>query len=169
MTTLFISKIKSSKDLSKLKEKSLHLVIKEALDINKTKRDIEEFVDYIHGSNECGLDFAFSKRDNFGLVKIYGMQVKAVDIKLTRKRNISINVKELIAQALMAYSRDLKDVGLGKYPQIDGLYIVTNKIISPDAKIWINTTAKYLKNLHYLEKDSLYDFIDDLRGQASSI
>jgi hypothetical protein len=122
--------------------------------ILEKRRQPEERILDVHGSDEYGLDLILIKLDPFGKLRAYGVQVKTGDIKCSGRP--TQRIKEIIGQIAIAYGKTVWDGE--KYYRLDGFYIITDGKISEKAKGYIES-AILIRNLHFIDKDSLDEFI----------
>lgn len=118
--------------------------------------DLDEKVVNIHGSNEHGIDILLLKRNLFGIIRAYGVQVKIGDITCSRKRP-NRQVQQIIAQAMMALGANhcLYD---GSSRRIACLYIVTDGTINSYAQQYITSALRCAGNIHFIDGKELDRF-----------
>lgn len=149
-----LSKITKAK-LAEMEEKSLQELF---LRILKRTEGVEK-AELWHGPQECGVDIYFAALDVVSGISHFGVQVKRGDIKKSRSK-ISKDLKVILAQILMAYSRKFPDL---LSPQNDvklsGFYLVCNGVISPEARETIKEISNYCQNLHFVDGEGLWQLI----------
>lgn len=137
--------------MAKSPEDKLREEIKSIL--NSIKQPEERVLDK-HGSNEFGLDLIILKLDAFGKLRAYGVQIKTGNIKCTGKPTQKI--KEIVGQLSIAFGKTVNVDG--KDYKLDGFYVITNGEFQGNAEDYIRAACIGLRNLHFIDKQSLNEF-----------
>jgi len=134
-----------------MKDHRLREKIKKVLE---NRKDIEERIYDKHGNCEYGLDLLVIKKDIFGKLRAYGIQIKTGDIKCSGDPNNRI--KEIIGQAAIALGKEIE--ADGKTYRLEGIYIITDGEFLGNAKEYLDMASKALRGLYYLDRQALEEF-----------
>lgn len=146
---------------SKSKEDELRKRIKKVLEAFSV-RNIGERVKDCHGSNEYGLDLVILKKDVFGKLRCYGVQLKSGNISCSGKPNNRI--KELIGQLVIAYGRKICVDGTDH--KLEGFYVITDGNINTYAEEYIKSASVTLRNVYFIDGRSLNEFLSECGPSA---
>ena len=135
---------KKSED--KLKER----IIKTFKNIN---RPDERIIDK-HGLSELGLDLILLKKDPFGFLRAYGIQLKTGDIKCSGKP--TNRLKEIIGQISIAFGKKVRIDG--KDYNLDGFYVITDGHFVGQSEDYIASACVGIRNLHFIDGSALNEF-----------
>lgn len=108
---------------------------------------------------EFGVDLIFERKDAFGVIRRYGIQVKTKDIKATKNRN-SENVKKIIGQLAIAFGHPFPPDG----KNLDAVYVITNKEINSFAHEHIKAARIGFREVYFIDGQHLKQFL--LKGKA---
>lgn len=140
-------------------EDSLRNHIKSILEALK---EPEERVLDVHGSSEHGLDLVVLKRDLFGVLRAYGIQIKTGDIRCSGKP--TQRIKEIIGQFCIAFGKPVNVDG--REYKLDGFYLVTDGEFSGNAEMYIRSACIGIRSLHFVDGQSLNEFITKHKPQT---
>jgi len=114
---------------------------------------------YNHGPNEFGKDFTFAKIDEFGIMKYYGVQVKAGNVSGKAKGDID----EIIGQIDDAFKSPFYDLNSKEPRFISLLLIIISGYYTNNAKLKIiNKIPSSLKGaIYFFDKDKILSLIEN--------
>lgn len=137
------------------KEAKLRKQIQEILEQDRTIKRVDDKCSGI----EFGVDLIFEREDIFGIIRKYGIQIKAKNIKATKNRN-SESVKEIIAQLAIAFGHPFPPDG----KNLDAVYVITNKEINSFAQEHIRAARIGFREIYFIDKQHLDQFL--IEGKA---
>jgi hypothetical protein len=111
----------------------------------------------LHGTNECGLDIFFEKKDVFRRNKYYGIQCKKGHIKRTTSKNTN-SIITICNQINLAFTKQFRNSENNKI-YINGFYLVISGQINELAKEYISITTNKLPYLDYIDGQYLISII----------
>lgn len=151
------SKIKTLKDLRKLREKELR--DKLVYNLLMLTKDYDERVEIWHGSSEYGIDLFFTKKDRFGEIRNFGVQVKAKNITMSEGKK-NHDVKIIVGQLLLALSKPVFPPNKPEDPvKLDGFYVITSGRANRNALDTIGYVSKILRNCYFIDGAKLLEII----------
>lgn len=116
------------------------------------------------GTIEFGIDFTFERKDAFGVSRLYGVQIKAGDLRSGIKK-ASANVKELLGQISIAFGHRFQ-------PQdrlLDGVYVIVGGEVNPHAREYIRSAMVGFRRVYILDKRDLEIFLLDARDREKAL
>lgn len=149
--------------LNKITEKELELlsedVLRKEVVIPLLKRIGCFNVVDLHGTNECGLDVFFEKKDVFKRNKYYGIQCKKGYIKRTTS-NSPNSIITICNQIDLAFTKQFRNSENNKV-YINGFYLVVSGQINELAKEYISITSKKFPYLDFIDGQFLISMLND--------
>jgi hypothetical protein len=141
-------------------ESTLRRTIVEALRYEAPRNQVPDTC----GAVEFGIDFTFEREDAFGVSRLYGVQIKAGDLKSGGK-GASRNVKELLGQISIAFGHRFQ-------PQdklLDGIYVIVEGEVNNHAREYIGSANLGFRQVYILDKHDLEKFLFDARARGDAL
>lgn len=115
-------------------------------------------VRYTHGNKEYGKDFTFSEQTTFGILRHYGLQAKAGNIR----GGVNSDIDELIGQVNDAFSMPYHEISANEDRYITTFIIAISGYFTENAKDKISQKIPkgLIGSVLFLDKDSIFELIE---------
>lgn len=115
------------------------------------------------GSIEFGIDLTFERKDAFGITRLYGVQLKAGDLKSSNIR-ASRGVKELLGQISIAFGHRFQPHDRF----LDGVYVIVSGEVNPHAREYLVSARVGFREVYVLDGNDLTRFFTLAQGRIGA-